>query len=472
MSIEAKEIKLVSVSSLKENPRNRNLHGSEQIAWLAKIIEYNGFRNPLIVSNQSGYLAAGHGRLRAAKLLNMDLVPVIYQDFKDMDQEIAYGIADNAIARQAELDFSGINLDLAELGPDFNVHMLGIPNFVIEPADNNVSDNPSLRDRFLIPPFSVLDARQGYWKERKQKWLAMGIRSEVGRGDNLLGMSDTMLEPDPSKRRDKTKAINTTDWVKSVKGDDFTGLGAGTPGGGTSVFDPVLCELVYRWFSPKGGTVLDPFAGGSVRGIVAAKLGRIYFGGDLRSEQIEANEIQARTMLEPTQMPTWKAADSKRIHETFPDVQADLVFSCPPYADLEVYSDDPRDISTMEYGDFMDAYREIIKKSLSLLKKDRFAVFVVGEVREKKGGGFYKNFVQDTIKAFEVAGAKHYNEMILLTSAGSLALRAGRTFAATRKIGKTHQNVIVFCKGDPRKAADACGVVDMAELSEYVEEEN
>jgi DNA modification methylase len=50
---------------------------------------------------------------------------------------------------------------------------------------------------------------------------------------------------------------------------------------GTSIFDPVLCELAYRWFSPPAGLVLDPFAGGSVRGIVAAKLGRRYVGVDL-----------------------------------------------------------------------------------------------------------------------------------------------------------------------------------------------
>jgi len=57
---------------------------------------------------------------------------------------------------------------------------------------------------------------------------------------------------------------------------------------GTSIFDPVLTELAYRWFCPQGGSILDPFAGGSVRGIVAAHLGYQYTGLDLRSEQIAA----------------------------------------------------------------------------------------------------------------------------------------------------------------------------------------
>ena len=65
---------------------------------------------------------------------------------------------------------------------------------------------------------------------------------------------------------------------------------------GTSIFDPVLCELAYTWFSPPGGVVLDPFAGGSVRGIIAAALGRKYIGIDLRPEQVQANEEQVPTI--------------------------------------------------------------------------------------------------------------------------------------------------------------------------------
>ena len=63
---------------------------------------------------------------------------------------------------------------------------------------------------------------------------------------------------------------------------------------GTSIFDPVLCELVYRWFCPAGGALLDPFAGGSVRGIVASKLGLKYTGIDLSERQIAENRKQVR----------------------------------------------------------------------------------------------------------------------------------------------------------------------------------
>lgn len=232
---------------------------------------------------------------------------------------------------------------------------------------------------------------------------------------------------------------------------------------GISIFDPVLCELAYQWFSPEGAIIIDPFAGGSVRGIVASKLNRNYIGIDLSSTQIEENKVQG-TKLCPERIPTWHCGDSNDILSICADVKADLLFTCPPYADLEVYSDDPKDISNMPYPEFLKLYRSIIQKSCSLLNPDRFAAIVVGEVRGKDGS--YYNFVGDTITAFLDAGLKYYNEMILVTAVGSLPIRAGRAFEASRKIGKTHQNILVFVKGDGKKAAKFCGKVDMSFLQE------
>lgn len=229
---------------------------------------------------------------------------------------------------------------------------------------------------------------------------------------------------------------------------------------GTSIFDPVLCEIAYRWFSPENGVVLDPFAGGSVRGIVASKIGRKYIGIELRSEQVEANRMQGETLCSENS-PVWICGDSRNIKELCADVQADFIFSCPPYADLEVYSDDKNDLSTLGYDEFRGAYFDIIAKSCELLKPDRFACFVVGDVRDKKGN--YYNFVGDTVQAFRSAGLHYYNEAILLTAIGSLPVRAGRVFSASRKFGKTHQNVLVFVKGDGKKAAQNCGDVEINE---------
>lgn len=195
---------------------------------------------------------------------------------------------------------------------------------------------------------------------------------------------------------------------------------------------------------------MDPFAGGSVRGIVAGSIGQKYWGCDLRKEQIEANRKQA-IEINPKIIPEWVCGDSM---ETLKDApMADLVFSCPPYGDLEKYSDDPNDLSSMEWHTFIAAYKRIILKSILKLKENRFACFVVGDFRDKKG--FYRNFVSETIAGFEAAGARLYNEAILSTSIGSASMRVSKQFETSRKFAKVHQNVLIFCKGDPRVATEA-----------------
>ena len=124
---------LVSVKQLTPHPKNRNQHSQEQINRLADIIQYQGWRHPIIVSNLSGKIVAGHGRLAAAKKLKLDSVPVDYQDFPDEDAEYAFLTSDNAIALWAELDLAGINTDLGDLGPDFDLNMLGIKDFTLDP---------------------------------------------------------------------------------------------------------------------------------------------------------------------------------------------------------------------------------------------------------------------------------------------------------------------------------------------------
>ncbi len=217
--------------------------------------------------------------------------------------------------------------------------------------------------------------------------------------------------------------------------------------------------------------MLDPFAGGSVRGIIASKLGRQYIGVELRQEQVEANRDQAIKICNDPQ-PVWHCGDSVDIQDSCKGVEADLLFSCPPYADLEVYSDDPRDLSNMGYEQFKEKYFEIIKRASQLLKNDRFACFVVGEVREKKTGA-YKNFVSDTIAAFLAAGFSYYNEAILVTAIGTLPIRAGKMFEASRKLGRTHQTVLIFVKGCPKKATEACGKIEIPkEALEAMVQEN
>jgi hypothetical protein len=123
--IKSKNITMVDVDSIVPNPKNANRHSIEQIKRLEKLIKYQGFRNPLIVSNRTGFLVVGHGRLEAAKNIGMQEVPVIYQDFENESQEYAYLISDNEIARWAELDKQALldNIDLVGLD---DLQLLGI----------------------------------------------------------------------------------------------------------------------------------------------------------------------------------------------------------------------------------------------------------------------------------------------------------------------------------------------------------
>jgi DNA modification methylase len=232
---------------------------------------------------------------------------------------------------------------------------------------------------------------------------------------------------------------------------------------GTSIFDPVLCEALYTWFTRPGAQILDPFAGGSVRGIVASYLGRHYTGIDLSAEQIAANIQQGKKICTPDLMPQWIVGDSRDVQSLAPGAY-DFILTCPPYTDLEIYSDDPKDISTLGYDDFIIVLGDIIKNSVTMLNDNRFAAIVVGDIRDKDG--FYHNFPADTIEAFQAAGMRLYNEAILVTVAGSLPIRVGKSFTASRKMGKTHQNVLIFVKGNPKEATKWCGKVEVCGIME------
>lgn len=306
-----------------------------------------------------------------------------------------------------------------------------------------------LAEAFLIPPFSVLNAREGWWQERKKAWISLGIKSELGRDSNHLHLSKECESY-------RTQSGSYTKETASLKGGLLMGTSFGPydarkgsdTEAGTSVFDPTLTELAYRWFCPPKGQIVDPFAGGSVRGIVASVLGFNYWGSDLSARQIEQNNAQALN-IQGDCKPVWVCGDSMDTLENAP--QADFIFSCPPYGDLEVYSEDERDLSTMDYHAFTFALRRIIAKSCEKLKPNRFAALVVGDFRCKNG--FYRNFPADTITSFKLCGMELYNEAVLLTQVGSLPIRVTQQFNVSRKLGKTHQNVLVFVKGDPRKAA-------------------
>tara|TARA_R100000353_G_scaffold175892_1_gene147643 strand:- start:455 stop:1390 length:936 start_codon:yes stop_codon:yes gene_type:complete len=295
-----------------------------------------------------------------------------------------------------------------------------------------------LYEKNIYPPLSILNQDTGFWKARKKEWLNLGIESELGReGVTAFNMGNGWMED------------------KDIKGCVHKHI---------SIFDPFLCELAYQWFSPRDGVIFDPFAGGSVRGIVSSYLDRKYIGIDLSEKQIEANKKQLNIVDDKQYKPTWICDDAMNMDNHISDNSVDFMFSCPPYHDLEIYTDNKKDLSNMDYDSFLHNYGNIISNSYSKLKDNRFAGFVVTELREQKSGG-YKNFLSDTISCFEDAGYTFYNDMIIMQTIGSKALIAQRSWDINRKITRRHQNFLVFIKGDGKLAKQDMTEIEKIDLT-------
>lgn len=122
---------------LVPNPRNPNQHPKRQIELLAKIIETQGWRAPVTVSNRSGFVVRGHGRLQAALLLGCQ-VPVDRQDYASEAEEWADLIADNRIAELAEIDGEELAKLLHDLdGLDLDMDLTG---YTDKQVDNLLTD--------------------------------------------------------------------------------------------------------------------------------------------------------------------------------------------------------------------------------------------------------------------------------------------------------------------------------------------
>jgi ParB-like chromosome segregation protein Spo0J len=452
--VSTREIPLRDLERHPENPNRRN-----DVEDLRQSLRRFGQYRTIVVQESRMRVIAGTHVFDAA---GEEGWPTIKANIIDVDDDTALAIliADNRLAEFGVRDPDTLTtilrqLDTSDLGLDGTGYTTADLAELLSPARAAVTK--PLAERFLVPPFTVLDSRRGYWRERKAEWLALGIRSELGRKEDLAMDSLSGRVPDYYDQKRTIEAYlgrelpNKTFEEKYLRlPENESTMGAA----GTSIFDPVLVEIACRWFAPTGGTILDPFAGGSVRGVVAAILGHPYTGMDLAADQLEANRAQWQAIdaaiPDAGPAPDWQHGDSST---DLPDGPADLILTCPPYYDLEKYSDDERDLSNMTYPRFLETLDAIIRATLDRLRKDRFAVWVVGDVRDKHGN--YRGLVADTIRLHQQAGAHLYNDAILVTPTGSLAVTAGRQFEASRKLGKQHQNVLIFGKEGEGPIAEA-----------------
>jgi 16S rRNA G966 N2-methylase RsmD len=426
---------------LKDHPTNPRILSKKNHDDLLKSFEEFDYVE-LVAINKDNTILAGHQRVHIMIELGWSdkeievRVPSKQLTKKQADE---YLIRSNRNTGTWDFDILANNFEMDELCEwGFTLEDFGVVDEDDdgEGGEGDESKKGNVSRKFGYTPFTIFDRRRSDWIERRNYWSKeIGIIDGEGRGESLIGRETAS---DLMKKLGMTKK-------------DFSG---------TSLFDPFLAEIFYKWFCVPNGKILDPFSGGCTRGTVASISGFDYTGIDIRKEQIESNynnfEIINKNNENKYSTTNWICGNSINI-DTLVNGKFDFVFSCPPYADLEVYSDIQGDISNMEYNEFIKAYKEIIKKACEKLNDNSFACFVIGEVRDKKG--MYYHFVGDTIRAFLDAGLHYYNEAILIDTCGTLALTIGRQFEAGRKLGKQHQNILVFLKGDPKKATKKIGKV-------------
>ncbi len=401
-----------NIYDLIEYDSNPREHSPEQVEQVANSIKEFGWTMPILI-DEKNEIIAGHGRLLAGKQLNIKEVPCIVAQGWSEEQKKAYCIADNKLTENGKWDKSFLKLNLEFLADtDFNLETTGfstneIKN-IVSPYDEFTKG--ALEEKFGVPPFSVLDTRQGYWQNRKKIWA-----------DRIMDLGES-----------REKVLSGEGVMEGINK-------------GVSIFDPVLAELMVLWFSEKSFKCFDIFAGGMF-GYVCSTLEREYVGIELRQEQVDINNARVKGLK-----ANYICDDGLNANKHIKQNSQDMFFTCPPYADLEIYSDLENDLSNMEHNDFFKMYEKGLAQVYNLLKTNRFAVIVVSEVRNKDGE--YISLVPKTIDIMTKSGFTYYNEIILVNAVGTLAFRANRTMSS-RKIGRTHQNILVFYKGDTQQIKD------------------
>lgn len=303
------------------------------------------------------------------------------------------------------METAGLTMDQVA---GFDLPDIDLPKFKREFYDDAV-EHSSLAERFVVPPFSILDARQGYWIERKRQWLQ--VIGETG------------------ESREGTLAMGSM----KLKDNDV------------SILDPVLAEAMIRWFGLPGGSALDPFAGDTVFGWMAKRQGLDFLGIELRQEQADINQRRCDSLTGPGKA-RYVCDSSENLDAHVADGTQDFLFSCPPYYDLEIYSDLPNDLSNQKtYAGFLALIDGILATAVRKLRDNRFAVLVISEIRDKAGA--YRAWVPHMVQMMATCGMVFYNELILATPIGNAQVRATNPMG-NRKTARVHQNVLVFYKGD------------------------
>lgn len=427
------------MSEIKIDRRNYRKHNDRNKSLINKSLSECGAGRSILIDNENS-IVAGNGIYEQSQKLGIpirvietdgtELIAVKRTDLAtDDDKRKQLAIMDNSTSDSSEFDFDLLQEDFStDEIVDFGIDEIEKYLDSQEAANKWGTNNPgALSEKFLIPPFDIWDARRGEWQDRKRIW-----NSKIGDDGSARGTAN-------------------------VYGDSSLGKFCKSH---VSILDPVLSEIVNLWFTPDLENIktFDCFAGDTVFGFVSAYLGNHFTGIELRQEQADFNNSKVCGMT-----AEYICDDGRNIDKYLQKESQDLFFSCPPYFDLEIYSDLPNDASNQNsYEDFLSILDEAFSKAIECLKQNRFAVVVVGDVRNKKNGGYY-NFPNDIINIFRKNGLLLYNNIKLLTPIGSAPYKAA-PMMKNRKTVHVYQDVLIFYKGDTAKIKEIFREIDISEL--------
>lgn len=298
---------------------------------------------------------------------------------------------------------------------------------------------------FDIQPYSVIDTRSGHWLKRKKEWretIGRSFYSREGKLYDSLAMRMPRLYAASKEYRD-IHGLSFEEYIKELGADEIHRSEDETWLCGVSEFDPTLAEIIYKWYTPHPNSrIFDCFAGGVTKGAVAGICGHQFFGIELRPEQVEVNQMQVDNLGVNAR---YIVDDAKHATAYLGVATQDLLFTCPPYYNLEVYSSMDGDLSNMPtYTEFRETLQIALTNSLQCLKANRFAVIVVSDVRTRNGA--YYGLPEDVIAIMRGEGCHLWNDIVIVNNTNAILMKR---LYKTRKVARCHQRALVFYKGNP-----------------------
>lgn len=294
------------------------------------------------------------------------------------------------------------------------------------------NDSKDTKEKDGVLPQDFFEKNLQYFQTEKDGTIDKSMISRLG------FFPTSLWKPEINITKFLKKVINDSCQTRKTLNSHRSDRRNGVNGGKCSVFNPHLAQMILSAYCEPKSKIYDPFGGGGTRGYIATKMGHLYTGVEIRSEEVERIKKQ---------MKEWDIYFNMINGDSTtycPTEKYDFVYTCPPYYDLELYSDLENDLSNApSYKDYLILLKKVMENTFNLLKNNCFAIFVVGNFRNKKGNLEHLN--GDLINIAKEVGFKLWDELIWCGASNVALTRCGK-FEKNRKSVRMHEYIIVLKK--------------------------